>query len=125
MPAIVTGSFAATYLMALSSANMLGRLGWATISDYTGWLYLFIYVYGYIYLFMFMGYIYLWLYSFMGEEFFFNQNICFVWGFILLIYLFIFLFICLFLGRKNAYYLFGSSIPIVAGIPMLTAMVSR
>jgi hypothetical protein len=36
LPAIVTGGFAASYVAALSAANMLGRLGWATGSDIIG-----------------------------------------------------------------------------------------
>merc|ERR1712048_643510 len=36
MPALVTGGFATTYVMALSAANGGGRLGWAAFSDYLG-----------------------------------------------------------------------------------------
>jgi MFS family permease len=35
-PELVTGSFAAAFVMAISAANMSGRLGWATASDYLG-----------------------------------------------------------------------------------------
>ena len=36
LPLIVTGGFAATYVAALSGSNMIGRLGWANLSDFTG-----------------------------------------------------------------------------------------
>ena len=36
LPTIVTGSFAAGYVAALSGVNMAGRLGWAAASDYLG-----------------------------------------------------------------------------------------
>ncbi|KAA0167350.1 hypothetical protein FNF27_07310 [Cafeteria roenbergensis] len=36
LPAIVTGGFAASYVAALSAANMAGRLGWASASDVLG-----------------------------------------------------------------------------------------
>lgn len=36
LPAVVTGGFAASYVAALSAANMLGRLGWASGSDVIG-----------------------------------------------------------------------------------------
>jgi hypothetical protein len=36
MPAIVTGTFAATYVMMISVFNMCGRFFWASISDYIG-----------------------------------------------------------------------------------------
>lgn len=36
LPHIVTGTFAAGYVAALSGVNMLGRLGWAAGSDYLG-----------------------------------------------------------------------------------------
>jgi len=36
LPAIVTGGFAASYVAALSAANMAGRLGWASASDSLG-----------------------------------------------------------------------------------------
>lgn len=36
MPTIVDGAFAATYVSMVSVANMVGRLGWATISDKLG-----------------------------------------------------------------------------------------
>ena len=36
LPAVVTGGFAASYVAALSAGNMLGRLGWASASDYLG-----------------------------------------------------------------------------------------
>ena len=36
LPNIVDGSFAATYVMMISVANMSGRFGWASCSDYLG-----------------------------------------------------------------------------------------
>lgn len=36
LPHLVTGAFAGSYVAALSAANMFGRLGWATVSDWTG-----------------------------------------------------------------------------------------
>ena len=36
LPAVVGGGFAASYVAALSAANMLGRLGWASASDWLG-----------------------------------------------------------------------------------------
>jgi MFS family permease len=36
LPTVVTGTFAATYVAALSLANMAGRLGWASASDVIG-----------------------------------------------------------------------------------------
>jgi MFS family permease len=36
LPTIVTGSFAATYVMMISVANMSGRFAWASCSDYLG-----------------------------------------------------------------------------------------
>ncbi len=36
LPLIVTGSFAASYVAALSAGNMAGRLGWANLSDWVG-----------------------------------------------------------------------------------------
>lgn len=36
LPTIVTGGFAAGYVAALSGVNMVGRLGWAAVSDYLG-----------------------------------------------------------------------------------------
>ena len=36
LPAVVTSSFAASYLLCLSLANLGGRLGWAAISDKLG-----------------------------------------------------------------------------------------
>eukprot|EP01147_Barroeca_monosierra_P002537 gene2537-5457_t len=36
MPELVTLGFASTYIMALSAANLGGRVAWATISDYIG-----------------------------------------------------------------------------------------
>lgn len=36
LPAVVTGGFAASYVAALSAANMVGRFGWASISDFLG-----------------------------------------------------------------------------------------
>ncbi|EGD82660.1 MFS permease [Salpingoeca rosetta] len=36
LPHIVTGTFAAGYVAALSGINMVGRLGWAAASDYLG-----------------------------------------------------------------------------------------
>eukprot|EP01126_Amoeba_proteus_P065018 TRINITY_DN9175_c0_g1_i2.p1 TRINITY_DN9175_c0_g1~~TRINITY_DN9175_c0_g1_i2.p1 ORF type:complete len:416 (+),score=71.82 TRINITY_DN9175_c0_g1_i2:157-1404(+) len=36
LPEIITGSFAASFVASLSAANMIGRLTWASVSDYTG-----------------------------------------------------------------------------------------
>ena len=36
LPALVTSSFCASFVAMLSGANMTGRLGWATASDWTG-----------------------------------------------------------------------------------------
>lgn len=36
MPTVVDSAFAASYVSAISVANMAGRFGWATASDYVG-----------------------------------------------------------------------------------------
>ncbi len=36
LPMVVTGSFAATYVLMMSVFNMVGRFGWSTASDYLG-----------------------------------------------------------------------------------------
>merc|ERR1719266_684584 len=36
MPSVVTASFASSYLLAMASGNLGGRLGWAAISDKIG-----------------------------------------------------------------------------------------
>lgn len=36
LPLLVTGSVAASFVASLSAANMLGRFGWAFLSDYSG-----------------------------------------------------------------------------------------
>jgi len=36
MPALVTAAFASSYLMAMASGNLAGRLGWAAVSDSIG-----------------------------------------------------------------------------------------
>jgi hypothetical protein len=36
LPALVTTAFTANYVMAISAANLLGRIGWSSVSDYIG-----------------------------------------------------------------------------------------
>ena len=36
LPGLVTASFATAYLMAMSTGNLFGRVGWAALSDRVG-----------------------------------------------------------------------------------------
>jgi len=36
LPLLVTTAFTANYVMAISAANLLGRIGWSSVSDYIG-----------------------------------------------------------------------------------------